>query len=847
MRALGDRYPEVCERHFAVMRAAWSAHQGTEVALAGDSVLVAFADSTAAVQACAMAQQLLDQQRWPDGTILRVRMGIHAGLAFPRAGNYLALAVNQAARVMTAAHGGQVLVTADVAEQVAPTADVALLQVGRFRIRDFDDPVLLYQLSAPGLRSGFPAVRALPADGHNLVTPATALVGRDQELTRGRDLLRSGRLVTLTGPGGVGKSRLANEIGRMVAPDWPDGVWWVDLAPITDPALLGAAIAEATGTPTRGGDRLDELISNLSEKAAVILLDNCEHLRVGAADVVERFLSQCPACSVLGTSREPLRLARERVERVPPLATPPPGAVLPSAVLASPAVQLLVERAVAGGAPLTVGDHNARDLAEICRRLDGLPLALEFAAARLHTLQTAELLAGLNDRFRLLRSRAPNLTERQRTMEGALQWSERLLNSFEQICFRRLSIFRSSFSVAAAAVAAGDANLPPQEVPSVLWSLVDKSLVVADATKSETRYVLLESVREYAARRLWETTEVPTVASRLSGWFDRELGPAAHRQPGWTGTVGADIENLRGLVPTMAAVDAEQAQRICFTIGRYLDATESYQEGIAELQKYLDLLVDSTPTRVSLLACLGYLYLRGNQLTEAEQVLDEAETLQRQVGSAPDWDDVAVERARGDLAIRVGACREAATDAKRVLARPLSLRGRARMSNQLGIASSALGDLDTARSAFEQEVDAYRQLGDQVFEASAEGNLAEIALRREDYQAAAQHQRACCELALQLGMPVMVAFSLIVAARIGSAREKWSLAAELHAQADVILEQTRIALYESDRKASDEMREQVERNLGRDAYLAAQSTGRTMDLPTAVARANSLFAEVMSE
>ena len=169
------------------------------------------------------------------------------------------------------------------------------------------------------------------------------------------------------------------------------------------------------------------------------------------------------------------------------------------------------------------------------------------------------------------------------------------------------------------------------------------------------------------------------------------------------------------------------------------------------------------------------------------------------------------------------------------------------MANQLGIASSALGDLDTAGLAFEQEVDAYRQLGDQVFEASAEGNLAEIALRREDYKAAAQHQRACCELALQLGMPVMVAFSLIVAARIGSAREDWSLAAELHAQADVILEQTGIALYESDRKASDDMRERVGRNLGRDAYLAAQAAGRTMDLPAAVGLANSLFAEVVSE
>jgi tetratricopeptide (TPR) repeat protein len=311
--------------------------------------------------------------------------------------------------------------------------------------------------------------------------------------------------------------------------------------------------------------------------------------------------------------------------------------------------------------------------------------------------------------------------------------------------------------------------------------------------------------------------------------------------------VGADIDNLRGLIPVLAPVDGEGAQRISFTIGKYLDAIESYQEGINELRKHLELLTQPSPTRVSLLAALAYLYLRGGQLDEAERVVAEAELLRSEVGSVPPWDDVAVERTRGDLAIRLGDSNKAAAAAKEAIGRPISLRGRARMSNQLGIASVALGDLDSALSAFEDEVDAYRQLGDEVYEASAQGNLAETALIRNDYAAAASYQKACCQLALQLGMPVMVAFSLIVAARIAAALGNWLSATELHAQAEVILERTGIVLYESDRRASEEMLGSVRLHLGDDLYQSAQATGRDMGLMAATELAYSVFAELVSE
>jgi tetratricopeptide (TPR) repeat protein len=371
--------------------------------------------------------------------------------------------------------------------------------------------------------------------------------------------------------------------------------------------------------------------------------------------------------------------------------------------------------------------------------------------------------------------------------------------------------------------------------------------LVADLTKTETRYALLESVREFAARRLDEHVETTGVAERLASWYDQQFGPSAPHRSGWTGLVGADIDNLRGLIPILAPADAEGAQRISFTIGKYFDAIESYQEGISELRKYLELLTQPSPTRVSLLAALAYLYLRGGQLDEAERVVAEAELLRLEVGSVPPWDDVAIERTRGDLAIRLGESSKAAAAAEVAIGRSISLRGRARMSNQLGIASVALGDLDTALSAFEDEVDAYRQLGDEVYEASAEGNLAEIALIRSDYAAAASHQKACCQLALQLGMPVMVAFSLIVAARIAGALGNWRSATELHSQAEVILQRTGIVLYESDRRASEEMLRSARLHLANNRFESAQATGRDMGLMAATELAYSVFGELVSE
>ncbi|HEX9549104.1 MAG TPA: adenylate/guanylate cyclase domain-containing protein, partial [Acidimicrobiales bacterium] len=844
IRRLGDRYAELSERHVALMREAWEAHAGHEVGSVGDSVFVAFQDATAAIHACAAAQRALAAEDWPADGAIRVRMGIHSGLAFPRDGNYVALAVNQAARVMSAAHGGQVLVSGDTVNRLGAVQDVAIVPLGRYRIRDFDEPVRLFELSWAGVDTGTHSVRAIPADGHNLITPSTPLIGRADEVTELAPLLQPGELVTLTGPGGVGKTRLAGEIGRLVASRWQDGVWMVDLAPVHDSSLIGSAVGAAVDAPTRAGDRWADVLDHLHESTALVLLDNCEHLRDACAVAVEQLLATCTRCGVLATSREPLGLSQELVFRVRTLALPPTGVANQDA-LGFPAVQLFLDRARAARRDVTLDDASLGTIVEICRKLDGLPLALELAAVRLTALQPAELLKGLNDRFRLLQARSPTVPERQRTMEGLLQWSERLLTEPERVCLRRLSIFRTNFSPAAATAAAGFDDIDPADVPALVWSLVDKSLVLADTSANETRYRLLESVREFAAGHL-DDDETIVVARRLAAWYLERIGPTARHRRGWTGEVGVEVDNFRALIRLIAPIAPEDAQQIAFTIGRYLDAIQTYRDGIDELTRYVDELRASTPARISLLTSLGDLHLRLGDVTPAAAVLSAAESLRDEINAVPDWDDVAIERTRGEIALRSGDNISAAAAAKRVLSGEISLRGRARMSSQLGIASLALGDLDGAWDAFAEELQAYRQLGDEVFEASSEGNLAEVALRRGDIAAAARHQRASLALALELGMSVMVGFSLIVAARIAASTGSWAVAARLHSHAELILDKTGIVLYADDRGASDEMLTAAGEHLGDSAFAAARSSGRSSDLPAVAAMADRVLADAAS-
>jgi predicted ATPase/class 3 adenylate cyclase len=838
---LGDGYVAVLERHRELLRDVWAEHRGREVSVEADSFFVAFADARDAVAACLSAQRALATEDWPGGVDVRVRIGLQTGLASPHGEDYVALAVHQAARVMASGHGGQILVTEDTVAAMGGDHEFELHPLGRFRLRDFTQPVRLYQLHGEGLGTDFPAVRAIPADAHNIVRAPTPMVGRDAVIEALTDQIAVGRALTLIGPGGVGKSRLAAEIGVALAPRWEDGVWFVELAGVTDAELVPTAIAEAIGVAERPGvARWDDVLARLEAQHAVVILDNCEHVATTCSRLIDSLLSRCAGLAVIATSREPLRTAGEILSPVEPLEFPTAAHPTADEVLASPAGRLFWERGSAVRPGFVVDDGNAAAVAGICRHTDGLPLLIELAAAHLSAQSPAEILTGLQDQLRFLRSPDPRTAARHRTVEGLLEWSHRLLTHDEQIAFRRLAVFGSSFTQWTAQSAVADQRISKGDVPQLVWSLVDRSLVTADLGSNDTRYRLLETVRSYGRKLLDDHGERVEVAARLGGALLDRLGPWFPADRRWIREVGEELDNLRHLVSQLGADHQDIAQQLACSIGRYHDASQSFRDGIAEVSRFAAVLDEPSSARVPLLTTLADLHLRTGDVEAAGDLVEAAAELAVGFG-APEWDDVAIDRTRGEIARRRGDLNGAVEIARAALDRTLSDRGRSRVYNLLGTTSAALGDFDTAARACQEELELNQALGYEGYIASAHGNLAEIALRVGDMAGAARHQRSCLDLAVSLGSTAMVAFSLIVAARVGAWQEDWTTAATLHFKAEELLEQTGLVVYEDDRREIEALLETLTLELGDEGVSDAKSAGEAMDVPQTVRLANQVL------
>ncbi len=642
-----------------------------------------------------------------------------------------------------------------------------------------------------------------------------------------------GRVVTLAGPGGVGKTRIAVEVGIRVAPAWPDGVWLVDLAEVEDPVLVASAIADAVGVHGEGvgADRWTDVIGHLRSRSALVLLDNAEsHLNTCAALATE-LVAACPGVGVLATSRRPLGVGGEIVVRVSPLPVPA-------------AIQLFVERAQSARAEFALDDDTAAAVAAICERLDGLPLALEIAAARVGVLDAGEILHGLDDRLRLLRSRDRNLPERQRSITALLDWGYRLLDSDEQAALRRLSLFGGGFSLVAATAAVADDALYADDVPELVWSLVDQSLLLADLAANGTRYRFFETVQHYG-RSLLDAEDATTgVATRLATWFMDRIGPWHALDRMWIGDTGLELANLRALIPIVAPSQPELAQQLACSIGRYHLAVQGLRAGIEELTLYVNELTFASPSRVAMLTILGDLNLRTANIKAAEEAVEEADRLRESVG-VPEWDDTGVERTRGEIAMQLDELSRAVEIAEGALERDLSTRGRARMCNLLGLALATAGDFESARRVFEEGAEALTVDGnEEALLSIAHGNIAEAAMRLEQTAVAARHQRASLELALALGQPVTVAYSLIVAARIAAANGDWENAVELQAHALTTLADIDHRLYDSDERLSDELLATGREQLGDAAFEHAQQTGRGLSVVDAVAMAEQVLSSV---
>jgi predicted ATPase len=653
------------ERHDALLRAAVNGHNGCVFATGGDGLAAAFARAGDAVLAAAAAQEAFRLEPWPIAAPVRVRMGIHTGEAAERDGDYFGPAVNRAARLMAAGHGGQVLVSGVTEALVRDGApeQVELVDLGEHRLRDLARPIRVFELAQTGRAGGFPPLRTLDAFPGNLPLQVSSFIGRDRELARTVDALAEVRVVTLTGVGGVGKTRLALQAAAEVLPQFTDGAWLCELAPVRDPDAVADALAAVFDVAPRAGQSAKQaLVEFLGGKQLLVVLDNCEHLLEPASALVATLERSCPRLGVLATSREGLGIDGERMLAVPSLSAPDADADL-AVVAEADAVRLFVERAQAVKADFALTGDNASEVAQVCRRLDGVPLAIELAAARIPAMNPAELARRLDRRFEVLAGGRRGAVERHQTLRAAIDWSYELLSDAQRRLLGRLTVFVGGCTLEAAEAVCADDVVESAAVWDAIAGLVAQSLVVAEDHGLDTRYRLLETIRQYGEERLDEHGETAIVRSRHAHYYAGLARALYNRFPAIESLTrfAADQDNLIAAMSwAIDTVDIELAFRILCN-----HPPPSAQPGFSfriasEPALAIPGAAEHPDYPLGLALAASQAAFRGD-LDVAEQWCDKAIAAEGRLGTHSDGTvDRIVAGARGAIAMSVGSWREAA-------------------------------------------------------------------------------------------------------------------------------------------------------------------------------------------
>jgi predicted ATPase/class 3 adenylate cyclase len=543
-------------RHEVIVRSAIESHEGFVFATSGDGFAAAFGRPHDAIAAAEAAQAGLGTEVWPEGAVLRVRMALHTGVVEERDGNYFGPAVNRTARLMALAHGGQVVASVATADVVADTlpAEVKLVDLGEHLLRDLSRREHVFQVQAPGLGSDFPPLRSPDGLPGNLPQRPTSFVGRSDEVREVSEALGRSHLVTVTGVGGVGKTRLAVQVAAELLPGFADGAWLCELAAAVDADTLAQVVAATLGVAERASRSLERsIVEFLRPSRLLLVLDNCEHLLEASGRLAAEILADCPAVKVLATSREALAIPGEQTWPLRSLPLPEPGCGQEAAAT-SASVRLFCERAAAARPGFGLSEANADAVVEICRRLDGIPLAIELAAARVSAMTPAEIAGLLDQRFRLLTGGRRTAVERHQTLRAVVDWSYGLVSETERTVFDRLAVFSGGLTLAAArAVVTGD-GIETWDVVDAVAGLVAKSMLVAEPGDGDhTRYQLLETLRQYARDRLDEEGETDRWRRRHAEYFAAfaaEVGGGLRGvdEVAWRDRLMADLDNLRSAV-----------------------------------------------------------------------------------------------------------------------------------------------------------------------------------------------------------------------------------------------------------------------------------------------------------
>ena len=667
---------EAVRRHDDLMRAAIERNGGYVFKTIGDAFCVAFATVPEAVTAALDAQRAIQSEDWNAVGGLSVRMAIHAGVADERDGDYFGPTANRVTRLLAVGHGGQVLISGaskDLANEMMP-AQATLLDLGKHRLKDLAAPEHIFQLQAADLEQEFPALRSLDVLPNNLPVHLTSLIGRDEEVAEITALFEESRLVTLTGAGGIGKTRTALQVAADLLQGDGDGVWFVDLAPFDDPMLVPSAIAEVFNVADEGGSQrlIERVGAALKAKRLLIVLDNCEHVISAAADAADRLLHMCPGMYILATSREPLGIAGEEPYRMPALPVPEEGERMTAErVMQYGAAVLFVARAHTAQRSFVLTDDNAAIVANIVRRLDGIALAIELAAPRIKVLSLQQLDQRLDECFKLLSGGSRTAQPRHQTLRALIGWSYDLLSEAERSLLRRSAIFRGGWTFEATEAICTDERFADQDVLDLLTALVDKSLVVVEVLGEEQRYRLLESTRQFAAERLDEAGERENAAARHCRYFAgvAERAGDAYWQidsDRWTAQVRLDLENHRVAIGWGLAGDGDVESAATNVAGlRGLWYAAARREGRMLLGRAKAALAADAPARVRGLLALTEARL---DYASAQSAMPAAEAVSALSGGGDEVGRAEALALHGDALGRAGRLAESVIPSEAALA-----------------------------------------------------------------------------------------------------------------------------------------------------------------------------------
>jgi predicted ATPase len=820
-------------RHDELLRATTERHGGHVFKTVGDACCAAFWRATDAVAAAIDAQRKLSGEDWSAIGGLQVRMALHSGATDERDGDYFGPVVNRVARLLATAHGGQVLVSGTTALLLRGLMSerVELCDLGEHRLADLAQPERVWQLVAPGLAQTFPPLRSLQSMPNNLPRQLTSLIGRDEVLAEIERLVGEHALVTLVGTGGVGKTRVALQVGADLLDRWDDGVWFVELASTNDASLVAGTIATTLGLREQPGRPvLETLLRYVESKKLLLLLDNCEHVIEEAAKIAGTILRGSPGVRLIATSREPLRIGGEHVYQMPSLAFPMQSDGLAAKdALGYGAVALFAQRAAASDTKFELSDENAPTVAEICRRLDGIALAIELAAARIKVLAPRQLAQKLDERFRVLTGGSRTAVPRQQTMRALIDWSYDLLSPNEQRLFRRLAIFVGGWTLDTAGAVSGvdqaaEDAIESWEILDLLSSLVDKSLVHTEETEGRMRYRLLESVRQYGRERLAETGEYAAVA-RLHAAAILALGEELYRvfettpEPAWLARAEPELENFRAALTWALGAQGDEL------LGRRLAAALRpvwTRFAAAEGQRWIRAArarsVTAMPASVEAALDLAEaaIAVALAQRKTARERAERALALYRELD-----DPLRVAQAQhllGRALVDLGDIEEGETMLASALkgARAVGVRSViADVLQSAAIARSHAGDVAGARPLFAEALAMFRSIGEKRVSSTIAGNLAEAefhegnaveALRLEHEALTAYrafHHKLGAAISLSNTAAYLISLERYDDARI-SAQEGLAAARDAHWEAGVAWGLQHLAAAAALRPAADE-------------------------------------------